>query len=60
MEMRHRFPEACLIAVQLPELLATAEPVTVSPDVNQLASSFEEAAQHAIARFPDGARSPRR
>jgi len=60
MEMRHRFPEACIIAVQLPELLATAEPVTVSPDVNQLASSFEEAAQHAIARFPDGTRSPRR
>jgi hypothetical protein len=60
MEMRHRFPEACIIAVQLPELLATAEPVTASPDVNQLANSFEEAAQHAIARFPDGARSPRR
>jgi predicted PurR-regulated permease PerM len=59
-EMRRRFPEACLIAVQLPELLATAEPVTVSPDVNQLASSFEEAAQHAIARFPDGARSLQR
>ncbi|GAB2547139.1 AI-2E family transporter [Rhodanobacter koreensis] len=52
MEMRRRFPEACLVAVVLPELLAASEPVAVSPEVNLVASSFEEAAQHAIARFP--------
>jgi predicted PurR-regulated permease PerM len=51
-EMRRRFPEACIIAVLLPQLLTAPESVAVSPDVNQLANSFEEAAQHAIARFP--------
>ena len=51
-EMRRRFPEACIIAVLLPQLLSAPESVAVSPDVNQLANSFEEAAQHAIARFP--------
>ena len=52
MAMRQRFPEACIIAVHLRELLVASEPVAVSPDVNQLVNSFEEAAQHAIARFP--------
>jgi hypothetical protein len=52
MEMRRRFPTVCIIAVLLRELLTASEPVAVSPDVNQLANSFEEAAQHAIARFP--------
>jgi predicted PurR-regulated permease PerM len=56
-EMRHRFPEACIIAVLLPELLTASEPAAVSADVNQLAKSFEEAAQHAIARFPTANRS---
>jgi predicted PurR-regulated permease PerM len=52
MEMRRRLPEVCIIAVLLPELLKASEPVAVSADVNQLVNSFEEAAQHAIARFP--------
>ena len=52
MELRRRFPEACIIAVLLPQLLTALEPIAVSPDVNQLVTSFEEAAQHAIARFP--------
>lgn len=51
-EMRRRFPAACIIAVLLPELLAASEPATIGSDVNQVAASFEEAAQHAIARFP--------
>lgn len=51
-EMRRRFPDACIIAVLLPELLAASEPMAVTPRVNQVANSFEEAAQHAIARFP--------
>ena len=59
-QMRHRFPDACIVAVLLPELLAAPEPVTTSPEVNLVANSFEEAAQHAIARFPDDARSSRR
>jgi predicted PurR-regulated permease PerM len=59
MEMRRRFPTACIIAVLLPQLLTPSEPVAVSPDVNQLANSFEEAAQHAIARFPNAVPSSR-
>lgn len=54
MELRRHFPAACIIAVLLPELLATSEPFTVNPNVNRVAHSFEEAAQHAIARFPSG------
>jgi hypothetical protein len=57
MDMRRRFPTACIIAVLLPELLTASEPIAVSPDVNQLANSFEEAAQHAIARFPGAVQS---
>ena len=59
LEMRRRFPEACIIAVLLPQLLKASEPVVVSSDVNQLANSFEEAAQHAIARFPGAVPSSR-
>jgi len=59
MGMRRRFPTACIIAVLLPQLLTPSEPVAVSPDVNQLANSFEEAAQHAIARFPNAVPSSR-
>jgi predicted PurR-regulated permease PerM len=58
-QMRHRFPEACIIAVLLPELLTASQPVALSPDVNQVANSFEEAAQHAIARFPSAVLSSR-
>ncbi len=60
MEMRRRFPTACVIAVLLPELLAAVEPVTVNPQADQVAHSFEEAAQQAIARFPGGSPSSRR
>ena len=57
MEMRHRLPEACIIAVLLPQLLTASEPAELSADVDQSANSFEEAAQHAIARFPSASRS---
>ncbi|MGH8160393.1 MAG: AI-2E family transporter [Rhodanobacter sp.] len=59
-QMRRRFPDACIVAVLLPELLTAPEPVTASPEVNLVANSFEEAAQHAIARFPDDARRSQR
>jgi predicted PurR-regulated permease PerM len=60
MEMRRRLPEACIIAVLLPELLTVSQPVTVSSNVNQVANSFEEAAQHAIAQFPRAVLSTQR
>jgi hypothetical protein len=58
-QMRRWFPEAGIIAVLLPQLLTVSQPVALSPDVNQVANSFEEAAQHAIARFPSAVPSSR-
>lgn len=52
-DMRRRFPDVCLIALLLPELLAVPETREAYAAVNQIANSFEEAAQQAIARFPD-------
>jgi predicted PurR-regulated permease PerM len=51
-EMRRRFPDACILAVLLPELLALPEIMPPEPGVNQVVNSLEEAAQQAIARFP--------
>ena len=55
-EMRRRFPDACILAVFLPELLAMPEVMPVDPNVNQVVTSLEEAAQQAIARFPGSAK----
>jgi hypothetical protein len=52
-DLRGRFPNACIVAVVLPELLSPRdEPVVVSADVNEVVESLEAAAQQAIARFP--------
>ena len=51
-EMRHRFPEVCIVAVLLPELLEAPQPITVGACVDRVANSFEEAAQFAIATVP--------
>jgi predicted PurR-regulated permease PerM len=51
-EMRRRFPDACILAVMLPALLALPENTLPDPGVNQVVTSLEEAAQQAIARFP--------
>jgi predicted PurR-regulated permease PerM len=58
-DMRRRFPEACLISVLLPELLALPEARGAYSAVNHATNSFEEAAQQAIVRFPGNAKSPR-
>ncbi|WP_430391026.1 AI-2E family transporter [Dyella sp. 20L07] len=55
-DLRRRFPGAHIVALLLPEPLAHGDgPVTPSTHVDSLANSLEEAAQQAIARFPDGA-----
>jgi hypothetical protein len=52
-DLRKRFPNACIVAVLLPELLSPREEqVAVSSDVNEVVESLEAAAQQAIARFP--------
>lgn len=51
-EMRRRFPDACILAVMLPQLLSLPEIMPPDPGVNQVVTSLEEAAQQAIARFP--------
>jgi len=53
--VRKRLPEACIVGVLFPEPLAAAE-VTLPPnaELNETVSSLEQAAQQAIARFPDG------
>ncbi len=57
-QLRRRFPEAEIVAVLLPRLLeATVEPVHLADEADQLTRSFEEAAQQAIARFPDSVRN---
>ncbi len=51
-EIRHRFPEASIVAVLLPGVLLGHEHAPVSSNIDLVVSSFEEAAQHAIARIP--------
>ena len=53
-EIRRRFPDACILVVLLPELLALPEVATADAAVDQVVYSLEEAAQQAIARFPQG------
>jgi predicted PurR-regulated permease PerM len=50
-----RIAHACIVGVMFPEPLAAAE-VAPPPntDVNEFVTSLEQAAQQAIARFPDG------
>lgn len=59
-DMRRRFPDVCLISVLLPELLAIPAAQEAFASVNHVAHSFEEAAQQAIARFPDNTKQPKR
>jgi hypothetical protein len=51
-EMRHRMPDAHIVAVLLPQLLEAPQPITVGGCVDRVANSFEEAAQFAIATVP--------
>jgi hypothetical protein len=51
-QMRDRFPDACIVLLQLPRLLAVPELTPEDPAANHVARSFEQAAQLAIARFP--------
>jgi predicted PurR-regulated permease PerM len=54
-DLRHRVPDAFVIAVMLPELLAPRDASQViTPELNEVVFSLEEAAQQAIARFPEG------
>jgi predicted PurR-regulated permease PerM len=51
-DMRHRFPEASVVAVLLPQLLEAPPSITVAGCVDRVANSFEEAAQMAINTMP--------
>lgn len=51
-EIRRRFPEASIVAVLLPGVLLGNEHAPVSSNIDLVVSSFEEAAQQAIARIP--------
>jgi predicted PurR-regulated permease PerM len=51
-DMRHRMPDANIVAVLLPQLLEAPQPITVGGCVDRVANSFEEAAQFAIATVP--------
>lgn len=51
-EMRQRMPDACIVALLLPQLLEAPQPITVGGCVDRVANSFEEAAQVAIATVP--------
>ncbi|WP_445145854.1 AI-2E family transporter [Dyella sp. Tek66A03] len=55
-DMRGRFPAACIVAVLLPDTLTPGEaPAVVSSDVNEVVNSLEAAALQAIDRFPKSA-----
>ncbi|GLQ51972.1 AI-2E family transporter [Dyella flava] len=51
-DMRRRLPNANIVAVLLPQLLETPEPITTGPCIDRVANSFEEAAQFAISTVP--------
>ncbi|WP_114239953.1 AI-2E family transporter [Dyella sp. C9] len=54
-DLRHRMPDGSVIAVMLPELLTPRDPTLSSgSNLSEVAYSLEEAAQQAIARFPEG------
>jgi len=50
-EVRRRFPGACIAAVILPWTPPNSELVPVSSNMDFMASSFEEATRHVIARL---------
>lgn len=51
--LRENEPDACIAAVLLPEPLSPQDgSISVGPEINEVAHSLEEAAQHAIARVP--------
>jgi hypothetical protein len=51
-DMRHRLPQANIVAVLLPRLLEAPEQITMGGCIDRVANSFEEAAQFAIATVP--------
>ena len=51
-EIRRRFPEASIVAVLLPGVLLGHEHEPVNSNIDLVVTSFEEAAQHTIARIP--------
>ncbi|GAB2561567.1 AI-2E family transporter [Dyella jejuensis] len=51
-DLRQRLPDACIVAVLLPQWLEVAQPMAAGPCVDHVAKSFEEAAQLAIATVP--------
>lgn len=52
---RRGIPEACLVGVFFPEPLAATEvEPPVNAELNEVVTSLEQAAQQAIARFPEG------
>ncbi|MET3651700.1 AI-2E family transporter [Dyella japonica] len=54
-----RIPQACIVGVCFPEPLATTDtPLPVNAEVNEIVNSLEQAAQQAIARFPEGGSLP--
>jgi len=55
--LRQRMPQICIVAVYFPEPLAAAEALPRSnAEVDEIVTSLEQAAQQAIARFPEGGR----
>jgi hypothetical protein len=51
-DMRHRLPGANIVAVLMPQLLEAPPTITLGACVDRVATSFEEAAQFAIATVP--------
>jgi len=52
---RRGIPDACLVGVFFPEPLAATEvEPPVNAELNEVVTSLEQAAQQAIARFPEG------
>lgn len=56
--LRTRLPQACLVGLLFPEPLAATEVAPpMATEVNETVTSLEQAAQQAIARFPDSGTS---
>jgi predicted PurR-regulated permease PerM len=54
-----RLAQACIVGVMFPEPLAAAEVAPpLNDNVNEFVTSLEQAAQQAIARFPEGGAMP--
>jgi hypothetical protein len=53
--LRREIPQVCLVGLLLPEPLVEPDLTQpLNPDFNEVARSLEQAAQQAIARFPQG------